>query len=212
MGRGTLALLGAAWKFMESRVVVTEAGCWEWQGARDRKGYGKTKIGGRRGIVYVAHRYAWLLEYGDPGKSCVLHDCDNPSCCNPAHLHLGTRQDNNREMRERGRQYELVPKASYQDIIERYQTGETISSIAQVFGVDRTTIGLILKNLGTPKYERPAIHNYSRYARYRCRCDVCLASCRIYAREKRWRAGMQPRSKTLAAHRRDLAIIAKASA
>jgi hypothetical protein len=44
------------------------------------------------------------LTYGPiPDRLFVLHGCDNPACVNPAHLHLGTQQDNSAEMAARGR-------------------------------------------------------------------------------------------------------------
>lgn len=33
----------------------------------------------------------------------VLHTCDNPPCCNPAHLYRGTALDNARDRDTRGR-------------------------------------------------------------------------------------------------------------
>ena len=73
-------------------------GCWPWLGAKLPWGYGKMGIGsardGTKHIVSV-HRIVWELTYGPipPGLQ-VLHRCDNPSCCNPLHLFLGTNADN----------------------------------------------------------------------------------------------------------------------
>jgi hypothetical protein len=60
--------------------------------------------------MLLAHRVAWLLTHGslplwtDAGTSlCVLHRCDNPPCCNPDHLWLGTHQDNMDDMRRKAR-------------------------------------------------------------------------------------------------------------
>lgn len=87
------------WRF----VVKTET-CWLWVGARDRKGYGKITIDDR---PVLAHRLSWELVHGPiPDGLNALHNCpggDNPSCVNPAHLFLGTLQDNNADMLAKGR-------------------------------------------------------------------------------------------------------------
>lgn len=70
--------------------------CWEWSGSRDRKGYGFGD-GGR------AHRLAWEWENGPvPAGLMVLHRCDNPPCCNPKHLFVGTALDNARDALAKG--------------------------------------------------------------------------------------------------------------
>lgn len=89
--------------------------CWHWQGTVDKRGYGavaaKHFVGRLGWKLHRAHRVAYALTFGGvPEDLAVLHRCDNPPCCNPAHLFLGTIADNNRDMREKGRGYHLGPK------------------------------------------------------------------------------------------------------
>jgi len=80
---------------------ITKATCWEWTGALNEKGYGLVGVDGR---TPKAHRVAWELTHGPiPDDACVLHRCDNPACCNPDHLFLGSRADNNADMLAKGR-------------------------------------------------------------------------------------------------------------
>jgi hypothetical protein len=70
-----------------------EAECWEWRGALNG-GYGwvHTPIGPRT-AQRVAAYLSGLLD-NLTNSLHVLHRCDNPKCCNPSHLFLGTNQDN----------------------------------------------------------------------------------------------------------------------
>ena len=62
--------------------------------------YGRFWIDGR---TEAAHRLAYKFTYGAITQPMILHSCDNPPCCNPAHLRQGTGLDNSRDMVERGR-------------------------------------------------------------------------------------------------------------
>lgn len=75
--------------------------CWHWTGDRTPGGYGTirhVRCGRRRHIA--AHRLAWELanQLSLTAADVVLHTCDTPSCCNPAHLRRGTQSDNMRDM------------------------------------------------------------------------------------------------------------------
>lgn len=76
-------------------------GCWNWIAAKSGAGYGVVRINGK--TTYV-HRMVVELTSGPiPADLCVRHKCDNPACCFPGHLEIGTKADNNRDCRERGR-------------------------------------------------------------------------------------------------------------
>lgn len=95
-GAGRSRAVGPFWDS-----VTKSSGCWEWTGWRDRLGYGRLRFE-RQWIG--AHRAAWILTNGPiPPGLFVLHHCDNPPCCNPAHLHLGTARDNTQDMIAHGR-------------------------------------------------------------------------------------------------------------
>ena len=79
--------------------------CWPWNGCRlPRGGYGRFIYTARPLKMILAHRFAWAITHGFLPRSCVLHSCDNPPCCNPNHLFLGTRVDNIRDMVSKKRQ------------------------------------------------------------------------------------------------------------
>ena len=75
--------------------------CWEWKGGLGKDGYGKTTIGCQ---TLRANRVAYFLATGDnPVELLVCHSCDNPPCCNPAHLSKETNAGNQADMKNKGR-------------------------------------------------------------------------------------------------------------
>jgi hypothetical protein len=93
-------------RFLAKLKLHPLTGCLEFQGHR-HNGYGQFGVGSRddgtRGLVY-AHRYAWVQARGPiPAGLDVLHRCDNPPCCSPDHLFLGTDQDNREDMARKWR-------------------------------------------------------------------------------------------------------------
>lgn len=75
--------------------------CLVWTGERDKDGYGRIRIDGRR---IAAHRVAYETWVGPIFKGgVILHTCDNPPCINPEHLRVGTQKENVRDMLQKGR-------------------------------------------------------------------------------------------------------------
>lgn len=82
--------------------------CWPWVGTKNSAGYGRFCVSARRHPRrpprVMAHRVAYRLCVGEiPAGLFVCHACDNPPCCNPAHLWLGTNADNTADRDEKGR-------------------------------------------------------------------------------------------------------------
>jgi len=121
--------------------------CWIWQGAKDSDGYGiQFRLNGR---VWKPHRLSFYLSSKvDPGPLFVCHSCDNPSCVNPAHLFLGTLQDNHKDMMVKGRHghgrspgsSNSSAKLTEQQVLEIRALPGPNRLIAVQFGVSKFTI------------------------------------------------------------------------
>lgn len=125
-------------------------GCWTWQGRligsrRPGGQYGGYCYGGRQ---WYTHRLAYYLSLGPiPDGLKVRHTCDNPPCCNPAHLLLGTQADNMRDKKERGRaargERSHAAKVTEQivaDIRRRRAAGEPRLQVAAEYGISYTAV------------------------------------------------------------------------
>lgn len=134
------------------RRLVTQGGCWEWQGAIAPTGYGQFSFEGRQQGV---HRVAYQLWRGPiPDGLWVLHRCDNRPCCNPDHLFLGDAAANNSDMDVKGRanrvgfsrRYALrIPEGDVGEIRRRYFAGEKQIPLAEAFGISQSQVSRIVR-------------------------------------------------------------------
>jgi hypothetical protein len=88
-------------RFFEKIAIKPGDSCWEWQGARLKAGYGQAFV---KGKLMLAHRAMYEHTVGPiPEGMVVMHTCDNPPCCNPNHLRLGTARENVHDCKAKGR-------------------------------------------------------------------------------------------------------------
>lgn len=128
-----------------SKVDVCEPDdCWEWIAGRYKAGYGQFWLNGKG---YIAHRVAYFIEHGkDPGEMLVCHTCDNPPCCNPAHLWLGTNNDNTQDKIVKGRQDNTrgekchSAKLTKQNVREIRASDKSDDELAKWYGVHLWTV------------------------------------------------------------------------
>lgn len=121
--------------------------CWEWQGARQISGYGYLHAGAQAGKRWeLAHRLAWFLHAGEEpiDDLVVCHRCDNPPCCNPAHLFLGTRADNNRDRVSKGRSHSKLTEVDVREVRHLHAEGVSAVDIAADFGISFQTVHAIV--------------------------------------------------------------------
>lgn len=127
--------------------------CWEWNLSTYAKGYGRFKIASYTTVH--ANRVALALHTGsEPEGMLALHSCDNPPCCNPAHLRWGTALENNMDKIIRGRNRcgdhsgERNPAckldaSQIEDIVLSLQRREMNTAIARRHGVTHSLISRI---------------------------------------------------------------------
>lgn len=125
--------------------------CWPWRGHLSRDGYGKHTI---KGVSFLAHRAAFFLGHGYMYlNDCVMHSCDNPRCCNPNHLRLGTHADNMADMKNKGRRKRIntgvangrarLTFESVRQIRERRENGASLKELAAAYCVGLSTISRV---------------------------------------------------------------------
>lgn len=119
--------------------IGNEAECWEWQASTNQDGYGRFRVNGKK---RQAHHVAFFLKHGR-WPNYVLHSCDNPPCCNPAHLKEGTHAENIDECwnKGRGRTFKfthLVPR-----IRELISAGKRNRDICRELGVKNDAVSRI---------------------------------------------------------------------
>jgi hypothetical protein len=139
-------------RFMLYVAVAGPSDCWPWTGGTDRRGYGSFSIkrGGRWGKI-TASRWGYQQLVGPTGDQGVLHRCDNPPCCNPAHWFLGDQGVNMSDCADKGRSARGERNSSAilteEDVLlirARWADGETQTALAVEFGVCRPNISAVV--------------------------------------------------------------------
>lgn len=131
-------------RFNEKWLPHPRTGCWQWTSSTNKDGYGQFRLHGR---TRKAHRVAWELMNGpipvhdSAHGMCVLHRRDNRGCVNPAHLFLGTHDDNMCDMANKGRakKHKLTAEA----IIAIREDSRSQRAIAAKHGVCQPLISRI---------------------------------------------------------------------
>lgn len=120
--------------------------CWPWLLSCNRGGYGQLQLRSRK---HRAHRVAFFLTHGR-WPAVARHRCDNPPCCNPAHLLEGTHEDNMRDKSRRGRVARKAGEANGRaklvaqdaECIRKLYATEvfTFAELGRAFGVAKSTV------------------------------------------------------------------------
>lgn len=137
------------------RIDCSGDGCWPWTACVNKSGYGgfgigNAKAGTQRGIR--AHRLAWMLAHPNQilgPEDWVLHKCDTPSCCRPAHLFIGDSLANARDRDSKGRgadsrgEANSSAKLTEREVLEIHRSDELLRILAVRYGVDKQMVSLI---------------------------------------------------------------------
>ena len=134
--------------FWDKVEIGSPSKCWIWPYGKITAGYGEFIFSA---MHFYTHRFMWQEIHGKiPDDMCILHKCDNPSCINPAHLFLGTKLDNTRDMiskdrNPKGEDYNHA-KLTNNHVIEIRQLlskGIYQKDIASIYNVSQDTISAI---------------------------------------------------------------------
>lgn len=131
-----------AQRFASKVWVEPNTGCWLWSGALSH-GHGQMWF---RGKTCYLTRVIWTLLHEDPAELWLLHHCDTRACINPAHLYLGTNQDNVNDRTRRGGQFSKLTESDVLTI--RRSPTRLGTELAREFGVSFQRISQIRRGDG----------------------------------------------------------------
>ena len=125
--------------------------CWMWLGythlpnkcGQIYGGFGLSQNG--KNVAWRAHRLAWMLTNGPiPEGKVIMHTCDVPLCCNPAHLRAATQAENLADRGRKGRtakgSQQGASKLTESQVRLIKQSMLTTTTLAKQFGVHYTTV------------------------------------------------------------------------
>lgn len=126
------------------RWFVRSDGCWEWQGACDRDGYGAFNYAGKTRRAPVV---ALEIDGRKPAQGeYACHRCDNPKCVRPDHLYPGTPTQNMADAIARGTtqrgERQHMAKLTEQAVREIRSSAEAVSILAKRFGVTHGAVSM----------------------------------------------------------------------
>lgn len=133
-------------------------GCWIWTGPVFNHGYGHFSIThGSAKWVTTAHRASYIMSHGEiPDGMYVCHRCDKPLCVNPAHLFIGTPQENTQDSISKGRFHKAsgernakakITEEDVHAILAMHESGMSAAQIAKSFKIGGQSVRNIIRGI-----------------------------------------------------------------
>ena len=129
-------------RFQSKIDIRSNSECWPWLRYCDIYGYGRFKY---KGKMIFSHRFAFAFKNDYLADDLVVrHSCDNPRCCNPNHLLMGTHQDNKNDAVRRDRlakgESNGSAKLTEKDVLTIRSSSLSLRELARQFNVASKTI------------------------------------------------------------------------
>lgn len=141
---------------LQGKIKINQTGCWIWQAARDKDGYGviKQEKGNKQ---LKTHRVSFEIFKGNiPNGLFVLHICDEPSCCNPDHLWIGDAKENsedcinkNRRKNDKGSKNPMskLNEKFVGELKKKFLNGERTTDLSRKHKIPYKTLEKIRQNI-----------------------------------------------------------------